>query len=1146
MRFLSRKRSMMKRLAQLMMAMLLGVTSVFACPALKGSCRVQQPDGSFVTIRLVGDEYRHYNTTDDGYSLVLNADGYYVYARQDASGQLAPTSLVAHDAGERTDADRAYLQQVGRIVPPVSAPMREIMQQNNVSRSKALAARKASTYDYSMFRGLVILVEYNDCDFRYSDYNDIMSHMINDDDYSGEARTNIGSTRCTGSMRDYYRDNSNGLFQPTFDVVGPVKVNRSQFYTGVSSSDNDNTKTINSVQLMIDACTAADELVNFADYDIDGDGMVDMVYFIFSGLPSYISGNDPRLLWPHQFDISYFKSVRKDGVKLGRYACSTELFGSDEWSLLEGIGTMCHEFSHVLGLPDFYDTDNSNAGYCENPGDWSIMAGGSSFNYGRTPCGFSLFERYALGFAQPQVISEVGEFSMEALSSSNSGYRLNTPVNREFFIIENRQKKKWDVSLPGHGMLIFRVDSTNANAWYYNTVNDNPKHPYYQLIRANGYRTQTVQGSTYTDDSGSDPFPGTANVTTIDNHTSPANLLTWSKRPSNLGLRNIRETNGVITFETFDVNVVSNVSLPQTLIIGNGTSVQLTPELEPYYAQTTLNWSSSNEAVATVDATGRVSGLSEGTADITVTAAEHLTATCQVTVRQFDIAADIASFRALQPGNEALLKLVNAQVLYANNSTLYVRDASGSIVLSETGVNAKTNDLLNGILYGCYTENNRMPLLTIVDSISDPLTVTVTAGSEAEARPVHVSQLDSCLYADKVVVKNAALTSSGGIWVQYGDKHIRLYNTLSITSPKITVPTNLNKRYDVTAIFGTNTYKGEVIDELYLLESPKAVSFTAATAISLPEKLTVNVGRKYQLVPTVTPANASVQFSWSSDNPQVATVDADGTITAIADGVALVTVTDLESSLQAACVVTVGEQPIAADIAAFKALPEGCEAGLTLTDAQVLYIYKNDIYLRDASGAIMLSGSGLSAKRNQMLNGQLSGMRTSSNRMPVFEAVSGLTDITALSVTDATAAQPRPTTIDALSDDDLCDMVFVQATPLESNGGIFAYGGDVRARLYNPFAISGIKVPSVIEDKYFNVTAIFGTALLADGSLAYELKLLQSPEETTIPEAITELTADADNHQDRYYDLNGRVLRSAPRHGIFLLLRDGRLIKMMK
>ena len=286
--------------------MLFGVAIFYARPAYRGTTKVTQPDGSSVTIRLVGDEYLHYNTTDDGYLLVRRDDGAYVYAQLDAEGQPSPTALLAHDVSERTAEEHNYVESVGRLKPQMTAQDREMRRQNQRQRTRALSQSRANMYDYSKFRGLVILVEYNDCSFRYDDYVDIMEEMINADDYTGDSRTNINEAgiRCTGSIRDYYRDNSNGLFVPTFDVVGPVMIDRSQY---------DANGTRNGPQLIIDACTAADSQVNFKDYDVDDDGTADMVYVIFAGLPSYITGNDSRLLWPHQSDISWYRDVRKDG-----------------------------------------------------------------------------------------------------------------------------------------------------------------------------------------------------------------------------------------------------------------------------------------------------------------------------------------------------------------------------------------------------------------------------------------------------------------------------------------------------------------------------------------------------------------------------------------------------------------------------------------------------------------------------------------------------------------------------------------------------------------------------------------------------------------------------------------------------------------
>ena len=822
------------------MAMLYGVAIFYACPAYHGTVRMVQPDGSCVTIRLVGDEYLHYNVTADGYSLVRRDDGAYVYAQLNGEGQLEPTALLAHDADERTAEERRYIEKVGRLIPQPTEQMMQMHRLNQAARARTLNQSRAGRYDYSEFRGLVILVEYNDCPFRYDDYADIMEEMINADDYTGNSRTNFnygGQVRCTGSLRDYYRDNSDGQFVPTFDVVGPVQVNRSQYYVN---------STNNATQLMIDACTAAEELVDFSEYDVDGNGVVDMIYFVFSGLASYIQGNDSRLLWPHQYDISYDRSVYKDDVKLGRYACSTELFGTSDWSVLEGIGTICHEFSHVLGLPDFYDTDNKyrSGGECVNPDEWSVMSGGNNLNYGRTPCGFSLFERYALGFATPQVISEEGTFSLENLQESNTGYRLNTPVKKESFFIENRQKTKWDAALPGHGMLIFRVDSTNASAWGSNWVNDNPSHPYYELLRAGGVKSNEYSASAAV---GSDPFPGTSRKTVIDNTTSPS-LKTWAGKPNDLGFRNIKENGGVITFEAYNVNVLTSISFTSdSYSLSVGTTLQLTTVRDPESAPYTLSFSSDNVAVATVDGDGLVTAQSEGTAHITVTANGSLTATCTVTVTGLNKAPDIASFRALEENATALLTLTDAQVLYVYDGNIYLRDASGSLVLSGTNLNVSKNDVLNGSIFGRLTYSNLMPQLIAVEGQSSAEEgISVSSGDAALPTELFVEELSADSYGDMVLIKGMTLVRDNGVYAVVGDRHVRLWNKFQIKTPKITLPTSINNKYfDITAIYGTDVVNGVVIDEFYLLSSP--VEGEAPVGISSTPAISKSAGEAYNL-----------------------------------------------------------------------------------------------------------------------------------------------------------------------------------------------------------------------------------------------------------------------------------------------------------
>ena len=802
----------MRRLSLTLMAMLYGIAIFYARPAYRGTTRVVQPDGTSVTIRLVGDEYLHYNTTADGYSLFCRDDGAYVYAQLNDEGQLAPTALLAHDAAERTAEERSYVERVGRLIPQMTAQAAQMRRNNRAAQARALSQSRAPLYDYSKFRGLVLLVEYNDCSFTYNDYASIMEEMINADDYTGNSRTNISESgiRCTGSVRDYYRDNSNGQFVPSFDVVGPVKVNRSQYEAQ---------GTQNGIQLMVDACTAADSLVNFKDYDVDGDGKVDMVYFIFAGLASYVQGNDSRLLWPHQYDISYVRNVRKDGVYLGRYACSTELLGTKDWAMLEGIGTMCHEFSHVLGLPDFYDTGNQYEGQCVTPDTWSVMANGADFNYGRTPCGFSLFERYALGFATPQVISEADTLTLEALHECNTGYRLNTPVKKESFFIENRQKVKWDSGLPGHGMLIFRVDSTNNSAWTFsNTVNDNPDHPYYELLRAGGVKSSAYSVSV---GSSSDPFPGTRGVRTINNETSPS-LKTWSGKYNSLAFRNIKESDGVITFEAYEVDVLTSIRFTKdNYRLSIGSTLQLTIEKDPETATCMLSFVSDNEEIASVDDAGIVTALSEGVAHITVTANDKLTATCTVMVSHLKVAPDIASFRTMEEGTDALLVLTDAQVLYVYDGDIYLRDATGSLVLSGTGLGVSKNDVLNGSIIGRLAHNNLMPQFTPADGESEAECLTISSGGQARPYEVFGEQLTAGHYADMVVARGLTLVRDGGVFAVVGDHRVRLWNKFQIKSPKISLPSKIDgKYYDITAIYGTDVVNGEVIDELYLLSSP--------------------------------------------------------------------------------------------------------------------------------------------------------------------------------------------------------------------------------------------------------------------------------------------------------------------------------------
>ena len=501
-----------------------------AIPAHREPVNITQSDGSVLTIQLVGDEFLHYTVTTDGYTVLRNSAGSYEYAYL-SDNRLTTTGVLAHNPGGRSSFET---QLVGTL-------SRHLVESEAVGNARrARAARDAAPagiqrYDYSNFRGLIILVDFPDKQFELSDPKTFYDHMVNDEGFTGYQNENGTWVACTGSVRDYFNDQSDGVFKPHFDVVGPVT-------TAYSCETFNGTRGASTV--FNDVIGKANLIVNFADYDTDNNNVVDMVFFMCAGMSSSFGGNNSKWLWPHRSSLYGYATY--DGKYIRDYACSNELYGweSTPSSIqTEGIGTFCHEFSHVLGLPDLYDTDYAQSGgESHHPGNWDVMSGGNGLNIARTPCAYSIWERYSLGWANPVVITEPGTYSMDYVGTTGEGFIIKSPINNEFFMLDNRQRTRWDAYLPGHGMLVARVDSTNTSVWTNNDVNDNPSRNYYELLRAGGSKSG---------DESNDPFPGTSSVTLIANNTIPS-LQTWNGTGNRFVISNIRENGGVITFDAID------------------------------------------------------------------------------------------------------------------------------------------------------------------------------------------------------------------------------------------------------------------------------------------------------------------------------------------------------------------------------------------------------------------------------------------------------------------------------------------------------------------------------------------------------------------------------------------------------------------
>jgi len=820
----------MKRLSIILLSLIAMVSNSMAIPALRQKVMVKQPDGTTVTIMLHGDEWQHFTTTDDGYTVKKNKQGYYVYA-QKVDDKLRATDIVAHDQVNRTANEVAFLQGVKKYqTPKMSAYNAQMKDSITKHQQQTLNNRRAARYDYNKFRGLVILVTWNDKGFSRDDYPTIINNMINQENYVG-----YDDEIFTGSVRDYFSDNSGGKFVPTFDVIGPYTADFSQYDAqGGYKGDEEDYKPYAYAKILNDVINQADADVDFKKYDGDGDGIVDLVYFVVAGNGSNYAGNDKRLWWPHRSRLYRVTNdnklyyLVKDGVVFSDYASSVELYGyttQPKTVKIDGIGTICHEFSHVLGLPDFYDANYETDGQSNDPNEWSVMASGSYKNYSRTPVGYSLYERWSVGFCDaPETIDVKGDYTLEPLCTNQKGFLLPTPLDTEFFLFENRQQSafKWDKYLPGSGMLVHRVDFSDPSIWSLgsfkkNIINANANHNYYELLRANGAHKS---GGSYVD-SPDDAFPA-KNKTELTNETSPANLKTWDGTVNDWAITNIKMKNGVITFNVSNYEVVSMAIEPAVVEdLPVGVAKQLKAVMTPVYAKTQLTWSSDDESIATIDENGVVKGINVGTTTIRVKSDNAVEATCQVTVKEMSVCS-IAEFKQREAGSTMLLNLTDAEVLYVYQNDAYVRGTTGSIILDNKELNLKKDDHVNGTIRLMSDIRNKMPVAMSTEGTSADA-LFVTAGSGAQPREVTIDELTEADYCDYVLVKAGRLKYDSGVWVvnSNDEKKARLRNTFNVAG--ITLKDYDGNYYDIPAIYGTNVVNGSVINELYMLTTPTKV-----------------------------------------------------------------------------------------------------------------------------------------------------------------------------------------------------------------------------------------------------------------------------------------------------------------------------------
>lgn len=533
----------------LMLASLLGFValSAQAVPAKKGVWRmVTLADGTQKRVELRGDEFCSYWVDAEGVSYNLDSESKR-YVRVDANAlQLRASQLRA----------KANQDRIARMAKA-----------RRMATKKSLGQTNGSYFGKK--KGLIILVQYKDKKFKFGHNQKMYNRIANETGYANP----IGFV---GSVKDYFLAQSNGQFELDFDVVGPYTLNHEYAYYGAPSGDSHDVRPCD---MVYDACRLADPDVNFADYDWDGDGYVEQVYVLFAGL-GQAAGGDENTIWPHEYKLQQGNNgsyVSKDNnVVVNTYACGPEL--TLQYTpvayreRVDGIGTLCHEFSHCLGYPDLYDT---NYGGNFGMGSFDLMDAGSYNGESFCPPNYSAYEKWFAGWITPTVLDKPA--SVKGMQAQDVKYGqafvvYNDNNKNEYYLIENRQQNVgiWDKQLPASGMMITHVDY-DENIWENNNVNTivnysnqyGPEHAYLDNDhqRLTIFHADNEEGSS-ADSQAGDLYPFNGNNSLTDT-SSPAAIIYQGGSTMGKPITNITQNeDGSIDFDFMggsNDNIISGI-----------------------------------------------------------------------------------------------------------------------------------------------------------------------------------------------------------------------------------------------------------------------------------------------------------------------------------------------------------------------------------------------------------------------------------------------------------------------------------------------------------------------------------------------------------------------------------------------------------
>ncbi|MBR5638174.1 MAG: M6 family metalloprotease domain-containing protein [Muribaculaceae bacterium] len=734
----------MRKFLLLIIAIVVACSTAMAVPAKPGLNTLTMSDGSTLQVQVIGDEWNHSLATADGLTIALGDDGLFYYV---VSGDISDVRV--HEVADRSATELSFVN--ANKDQMTLAALREAKEQTGRMRAsspRGISLKATQVPNNGSPRVPIILVQYTDKSMSNTK-SQFEAH------YKTDAK----------SVFNYFKDQSNGLYTPQFDIYGIYTLPSSRATYG----GNDNSGNDQGVAKMVgDAITKAGNDINWAQYDNDGDGEADVCIVVYAGVgEAQAYGVVPNAVWPCQWSLSsgaYYGdgsgAVTRNGVTIDKFAVFNEVAGSsDSGTTLDGIGTFCHEFSHCLGLPDFYETTYNN-GYF-GMSWWSLMDTGC-YNGGSvdgdTPIGYSAYEKNFMGWLNYIEATENTFYTLPVFNSktaeNDKAVRITALNSNEYWILENRKKQNWDYYIQDEGILITHFTYV-ASRWSANTVNNQSVQLATIIPADNSLSTNNLNKDLYGETNhafGPATTPAmkanmsasgslsssTGGAGTVDKPVTEINLNsdgtasfwyikgevqnpTISVSTNSLAFEGYSGETYTKTFTVSGINLTGNISIskqgssyftvsPTTITASNAsTGVQVTVTYKP---TTTGN----TNAILTLSSTGAESV----TVNVSGTAQEKVP-TITVDPTSLSFSSNLSS---------TVTKTVNVTGLFlTNNVTVTLNDNNGVFSVSPTTITAANaaNGVPVTVSFSSAEEGNFTGSLTFTSNGAESKTVQLTA-----------------------------------------------------------------------------------------------------------------------------------------------------------------------------------------------------------------------------------------------------------------------------------------------------------------------------------------------------------------------------------------------------------------------------------